>query len=718
MSSWLVWLVLVTASVLLGFIAYHFTVRTLRAVTAALAAAVVVLVTRYGEAHHPASGSTDLVNAFTRGFGDLSVAFFRPVMPVHLLTPGRFGWLIICGVLIFGYRELEVWAMRCQPPTVDMSALKGEQRAAEATGTPADTQTDPQRKDKFLQRKARLLQRRDELVRELRFRLPAVEVRAPAVLPGGTRASGLASIAEHSGVTAGGLAGALIEFFGMLWPNPRRYQVHVWLEPKEKTALGRKVANAYTRVTVDIEDRQTGEPVATQTLAAPDFEQAAEVVAGYVAWSIFKDDRTTPPWCYGAPDGEDIAALLLTREQRVPSCRYDDNGVRTDKIKFLEKCRLQSGVSRYELAQLHDLERHHVKALRLHAINREEYPRFFRGRYRLAMSLEMVAGLNFSTLRPEDFDDLREALRILDRCKVTLPPNANHDDSFSALRTFDNYKTLGNEDDRRNLRLSLLTTARKELQVVRKQLVLWRLLRALLWHRDERTIWIQYLGLTERQRLHDGARVAELYMTVRLCIANHERPHRSTAAGLEKGKQGRDSNRRKALRIVEAVSGESVKIGALLDNKDKWFELPSRRHWSVVHKRNVGESALRTRWLPWLRRTPSSQAAYNTACLYGAAYAHLAKVTSLKESECSRNIDRRAAISLRQAFTRQDSENQPPSGWIDVDPVFTELKKVSGEFSTLVAELREREYPSRRSARNSAPGGSRHDGERLVRLFD
>ena len=44
-----------------------------------------------------------------------------------------------------------------------------------------------------------------------------------------------------------------------------------------------------------------------------------------------------------------------------------------------------------QLAQLYDLTGKHVEALRLHAINRERYPRFYRGRYRLAMSLEMIA---------------------------------------------------------------------------------------------------------------------------------------------------------------------------------------------------------------------------------------------------------------------------------------------------------------------------------------
>ena len=153
----------------------------------------------------------------------------------------------------------------------------------------------------------------------------------------------------------------------MLWPSPRRYQVRVWLEPKESSPGEQE---APTRVTVDLEDYRTGETIATQTLTASAFEQAAEVVAGYVAWTIFKDDPTTPSWCYGAVDGEDIAALLLTREQRViPSSPDDVKSVRKEQIQTLEKSRLQSGVSRYELAQLCDLQgdHQHVKALSLHA---------------------------------------------------------------------------------------------------------------------------------------------------------------------------------------------------------------------------------------------------------------------------------------------------------------------------------------------------------------
>ena len=133
---------------------------------------------------------------------------------------GRVGGLVIIAVLVFAYRQLEVWAMRWQPPAVDTSALDGHQPGRPAGGASnghGDGRPDMQHEH-------------DKLVAELRFRLPAVEVRAPSVLPGAATAGGLASVAENSGVAGSGLAGAVIRLAGMLWPNPRRYQVRVWVE--------------------------------------------------------------------------------------------------------------------------------------------------------------------------------------------------------------------------------------------------------------------------------------------------------------------------------------------------------------------------------------------------------------------------------------------------------------------------------------------------------
>jgi hypothetical protein len=189
----------------------------------ALVVGGVVLVTRYGVTQPSLAAPTapvDLANAFTEGLDNLSSAFFQPLLPgPDALVPGRVGWLVIVVFLAFAYRELEAWAMRWQPPAVDTSALGGQPGTQNSGGQaePGGSGPDGQRDH-------------DELAAELRFRLPAVEVRAPPVVPGGSTPNGLASIAENSGVQGSGLAGAMIRVAGMLWPSPRRYQVRVWVK--------------------------------------------------------------------------------------------------------------------------------------------------------------------------------------------------------------------------------------------------------------------------------------------------------------------------------------------------------------------------------------------------------------------------------------------------------------------------------------------------------
>ena len=85
----------------------------------------------------------------------------------------------------------------------------------------------------------------------------------------------------------------------MLWPGQRRIQVRVWVEGLPGQA---KITDV-TTVTVSLQDPQTGASLATKTLAASDIDEAASVVAGFVARQIFAEDRTAPPWCTGAADG-------------------------------------------------------------------------------------------------------------------------------------------------------------------------------------------------------------------------------------------------------------------------------------------------------------------------------------------------------------------------------------------------------------------------------
>lgn len=223
MTSWVVWAVALAVALLIGFTATHFGVRTLRYVTAVIVLAALVAVTAYGQAPVGGRVPTDLQTAFGLGADRLSAAFFRPLWALWSWrtpgtsrpapAPGRLGWLVIAVVLLLGYRQAEKWALRRQAPQLDTGKLTEGQPSVPGDGLGATAG-----------------QRHDWLAAEVRFRLAAMDVYAPPILPGGTRSDGLASIAEASGLSGGGLAGAVIRFAGALWPAPRRYELRVWVE--------------------------------------------------------------------------------------------------------------------------------------------------------------------------------------------------------------------------------------------------------------------------------------------------------------------------------------------------------------------------------------------------------------------------------------------------------------------------------------------------------
>ena len=511
--------------------------------------------------------------------------------------------------------------MHWQPPAVDMSAL-GRNRPGRALAGPGDDGPDLQREH-------------DQLVAELRFRLPAVEVRAPSVLPGAATANGLASVAENSDTAVSGLAGAVIRLAGMLWPNPRRYQVRIWVEAVDRQGAANGLEKA-RKVTVDLEDPQTGGSIATKTLVADDLDQAAEVVAAYVARQIFKADPTTPAWSVGSFDGGDLAALLSVQQLRVSTeCGKNDSCVRRRKIGILKKevCNSYSaGVARHELALLQDLEGDHMAALSLYAINREQYPRFYRSRYRLGMSLEMIANPAFE-IGGEAESMLKEILGRLDRCGVT-------DDAACTCEIVGERLWAGSGE--------LLKAAKNELRACRRQLMLWRIVWATFWHRDERAIRMPHWRLRERQRFHDGACVAELLVTVRQSLNGERCRFRDRMLA------------RRAIRITTAITGDSTTIRKVLKNSP----LP------CTDVPQPGKNSTKTRWLPWQCRTPSWQAAYNTACLY-AALEDRGKAPRGAMAE-------RVVASLRRVVDDRDCDMERPSDWISKDPDFSSLKASSG----------------------------------------
>ena len=340
------------------------------------------------------------------------------------------------------------------------------------------------------------------------------------------------------------------------------------------------------------------------------------------------------------------------------------------RLVILEKAVSDSpgaGVARYELAHLYDLEGYHVRALRLHAINRSQYRRFWRGRYRFGMSLEMIANPAFRFhLEDMEATDMRQSLQALDRCGLTQ----------GAERIYNEFVREGLPDTLTEklpcaLREKLLTAAQNELRIVRRQLTLRRVIWAMFWHRDERMIRKPYWRLSERQSFHDGARVAELLVAVRQSLLEEE---------LGRARTNRDSySTKRAMNIVTAITGDSAAIRALLNpTTQPKANLP----------RPPGANAGRTRWLPWQCRTPSWEAAYNAACLYAALEQRCGYSQEDKD-----HMAELAVLSLTRAVTDRDRETEPPWRWISTDPDLAGLTS-SRQFSTFLNDLVRRDYPT------------------------
>jgi hypothetical protein len=701
MATYVVWVIFVVVAALLGFTGYHFGVRTVRWFAGIAALGLALAVTAYG-LRQPSPTPPNLESAFALGADAVGDAFFRPLgLGSPAAGPGRAGWVVIAILLVLGYRALEAWALRWQAPQLDISKLGGGQPSIKPDG-PAGESPDGLTDG----------QRHELLAAEVRFRLAAMEVRAPSILPGGSRSGGLATIAEASGFSGGGLAGAIIRFFGMLWPNPRLVQLRVWVEPGSGAAGPRARRRAdLARVTVELSDPGTGATLSTKTLAAESLDEAATRVAGYVARQIFGMDPATPAWCFGASDGADLSALLLSRQLRVPVDTPDDletsRSEEISRLRGVADASLCAGVVRYDLAQLYSIQgmpyEDHLTALRLHAVNRDQYPRFYRGRYRLAMSLEMVADPEFTfTDRTEGLDELSGTLSVLHRCGLTNRRGCEDDDIRSASGG-DGWQL------KPDLRLELLTAAQRELRGVRRQLTLPHVVWSAFAHRDERGIWKPYYrGLRLRQSFHDGVCVAELLVAARLRAIQ-------SAAVEETGSSGQfrqpasPRHLRPGVRIASAVAGKDAVMSMIArgprerSSLSRWPRGPEAGKTSAdinSARQRAGELASReardrVRWLPWQRRTASWQAAYNTACLYAALISDR-RASGGVVSPDEETWEDRVVISLERVANNPYAEMRRPFDVIAKDPDFHALRAAPDKFRAFdkfLKDQRRRDYP-------------------------
>ena len=695
-ASLSVWLVALFVAGLIAFAGTHFSVRSLRALTVFIVLALLVVVTAYGQTPPSGHGPQDLESAFALGADRLSAAFFRPLWMLwsarQAAAPGRLGWVVIGVVLLLGYRQSEAWAISRQAPVLDTSRLADGQPSTAMSGTP-DYAVGARSTAVLPTRTMTESERHDWLAAELKFRLAAVEVHAPPILPSGSRSEGLASIAESSGVGGGGLAAAVIRFFAALWPAPRRYELRIWVEPRSPDDAGPgQVGSGDTRVTVELDDPASGSTVASKTVVVGKAEDAASLAAGYVARQIFVRDRDTPPWCYGASDGRDLGALLLARQERTyVETAEDIRRSRGEQIAVLwrvtglERC---AGVVRYELAQLEDLERRQLTALRLHALNREQYPRFFRGTYRLCMSLEMVGDEDYDFLNPAAVRAiLDDVLDLLYRTGVTPVDRCGPGDIYYR------FGESGPSVLSHALRETLLAASAHELRVIRRQLAFPVVAWNTFFRREERTVWKPHWHLASRQGFRDGVLVAELLVAVKRRLNEHavavtETPDRTRPGLVERLRQ------REGMRIAAAIVGDAAPVKALLWARPGAWPVPREGDEQAQDRRIFGQptarpaSRDRVRRLPWQTRTASWQAAYNTACLYAV----LARHGLAGEEE--------VIASLRRVTGNRESGLERPHDWISNDPDFAPLLRDGAPFpkfqAFMTAQLR-RDYPAGQS---------------------
>jgi hypothetical protein len=749
-TLWIAWAVLFAELIALGFVGFWFSLWTLRLFTGVTAFILAIVVTRFGLLH-PEYSPANLVDSFLSGVDQLTQALLHPLWPGRVPVPGVAGRWIIAAALLLGYRELEAWTLHWQAPELDLSAI-GRGRPAPAPAAAAHGHGSAPKAGGPTP-----AQLHAQLAAELRFRLTTMEVRSPAILPGGTKANALASIAETSGVGGAGMIGAVFRLAGMIWPGPRQIRVRTWVEP-----------SAANRISVLLEDVKTGLPVATNTVTGAKFSEAASMVAGYIARQVFAMDRSVPDWCYGTADGRDLGAMQLARLERVYiPCPEHMAESRDAQICTLEKATgiaRTAGIIRYELAQLLALRRQNLESLRLHAVNRELHPRFFRGRYRFASSLEMLANPeHYLPDVPATWDTLDDVLRILFRGKLTK----HKPDLQDELRKVDVVDSQGRITQclqlSTELAIELLRIARNDLRDVRKQLTPLRVVRDALFRRDERAVWLPHWRHRYRQAFHDGVCVAELFVAIRCRLL--ERDVNAQQAGGTKQQQAKWIKRKRdhwhlrhAARITSFIVGDRAIVNEVLENPDgQWWDAKSAK----PEPRTRPRARCRARWLPGQRCTASWQAAYNTACLYAAladtvladtelAYAALPDATlaelalaetamerealagmvlaahagtapekaallrealadidlagradavlenALKGREVLRDLEDRVVKSLRSAVDNPRSELERASDWIKSDPdlnFMCQRPEVFDEFARFVLDQEKQDYP-------------------------
>ena len=645
------WLALAVILAILGWVAYQFSRRTYRLTVGVAIVAGVIAVTGYGlrlPGKHP-----DFVNGLMAGGDALSQHMFGPFIPAslqHTLVPGLVGWLLLLlltGGLLVAFDTLST---RRQQPTVHVGTV------------PPTKLPDPD------------VTARATIAEELKFRLPAVAVRAPASMPGGSTLVSVATVVSESGLQGGKLTGVIMQAVHALEARPRTYEVQVFVDHCQDDGTVDPLG-PHLMVTVDLRDARSGQTLATKILAPRSEQDAAEMIAGFTARQVFRGDPSTPAWATGSCDGDDLSAYLLVQEMRPVARTYnalaDCRKRQRDMLAKVVGRSTNAGLVQYELASLDDLDGMTAEALRLHLDNRVHNPRFLPARYRLAISLGAVTGLIRDGEAAGNPLGIGEDLLLQLQCSGLLRKIRGR--QFRELRLVGGHvptryapqasvrqelitRLLAAEhpDAAQLGRISqvLLAMACWELRAYRRRMRAPWLLAGALAHRPERAAYLELLRAGPSWWRHPRRRLA----APRVALAGARHRLRYVA---EPGTAAR------ALHTAQTRIRRQLGLGKVLDRGGPW---------------RYGK-------LPW-------QAVYNAACLYaqpGAPGTELGApgagpgapgagpgvpgagpgVPAIGPGEAE---VRDAVTLLRLAITDPSCELDRPSEWIGADPSLRALR--------------------------------------------
>ena len=523
------------------------------------------------------------------------------------------------------------------------------------------------------------------VLHELRLRLPAIEVVAPAWKPGGEPGEAVATIVESSDVRGNKLLSALTRLFSRLVQIPSytvRVRAHETSAPEPDTDTDAPVParDRLVSVTVDVYENITGKSEHQITLPPLRMDSAATRAAGFVASRIFLDDPSTREWARARFDGEDLSAYLTVKSPF--SCwrswnnedrdfAHDYDPLREERRRCIERLervassRRVAGVVRYELASLYELEGEHVKALRLHALNRAQFRQdpFERSRYRLVVLLKMIANHEFGNVWARatraDRQDIFHALRQAGIYPTggTFPVPAS--DSATKAPTEQEFVTdpgAGAAADPVRVRLVLLHSAKTETLDIEKHHT---------WPR------MACEGMINKGRRRHRTLNVEKHLDERLMVR-----YKITRRNIEVLKESIEA------RVSLAVGRVPYTPGA----NELWRKLP-----------------------------PRGNELYNQACLYAVRevepfYDSGVAATGAKEPAVSK-----AVSVMREALHPSVCEHYRPSELLIVDP---DLRCLRGcpEFDELVENQLRRDWGPAKPDTRPAPGDRLMDDWLIQRI--